>query len=377
MDNMGVNGNPYKWRNRLPADSDMFVGRTREMEQIMDRLSGTQPQCISLVGERRIGKSSLAFRMFHKIKETGNTLAIYLDCDSLPKACETENDFYRLLDDSFKEELDREPGMKKRLGITAEMPFTGNRDFRRFVGAVSREGTRVAIFLDEFEHLPGKGFADNTFFSNLRSTADTPDYSLAFVTISKTEIKELTHRAIQSSSFYNIFETMIIGLADHNSIAQLRGRGFQTGKFKLTGEEKKKIDYYAGDFPFFNQVVCAFLWEAKHREETPGWDDLEVKLLPYYETLWQGRSRSEQVLLKKLKKDNNGGDIELKALKMRGLLTRVENLYYPFSGFFGRLLEERFEVRKKDISEKEILKTTKEVLEILGSAKDLIKGKGD
>ncbi|MGD2088351.1 MAG: ATP-binding protein [Candidatus Aminicenantes bacterium] len=370
-------GNPYKWRNRLPAGSDMFFGRTREMEQIMDMLSSSQPQCVSLVGERRIGKSSLAFRLYRQIKEKQDTLAIYLDCDSLPQKCESENDFYRLLNDAFQQELDRDAGMKEQAGITGEALFTGYREFRRFVDGVSQKGIRPAIFLDEFEHLPDQGFADNRFFSNLRSIADTPDFFLAFVTISKTGIKELTHRAIQSSSFYNIFETAFIGLLDPGSIAKLRDKGFQEEKFKLTGEEKKKIGYYAGDFAFFNQVVCTFLWDAKHHGETPDWDDLEVKLLPYYETLWQGRTRGEQVLLKKLIKDNKSGDFDLKALKVRGLLTREENRYYPFSGFFARLMAERFQVRKKDISREGILKTTKEVLEVLNSAKDLIPGQGD
>lgn len=66
--------NPYKWRNKLPADSDMFFGRKREMERLMDMLSGKRPQNVSIVGERRIGKSSLAFRVFHKIKEKGDSI---------------------------------------------------------------------------------------------------------------------------------------------------------------------------------------------------------------------------------------------------------------------------------------------------------------
>lgn len=375
--NKKVSGNPYKWRGMLPANSDMFFGRTREMEHIMDILSSKQPQSVSMVGERRIGKSSLAFRLYRQIKEKQDTLAIYLDCDSLPKECESDNDFYRLLNDAFQQELDRDTGMKERAGITREELFTGYREFRRFVDGVSQKGLRVVIFLDEFEHLPDQGFADNRFFSNLRAIANTPDFSLAFVIISETGLKELTHWAIQSSSFYNIFETVFIGLMDPGSIAKLRDKGFQEEKFKLSGEEKKKIGYYAGDFAFFNQVVCAFLWNAKHHEETPDWDDLEVKLVPYYDKLWKGRSRREQVLLKKLKKYNKNIDFDLKALKVRGLLTREGNRYYPFSDFFGHLIEKRFEVGKKDIFEKGILKKTKEVLKVLSDSKYLITGNGD
>jgi hypothetical protein len=214
----------------------------------------------------------------------------------------------------------------------------------------------VVIFLDEFEHLPKKKFADNSFFSNLRALADNPEYLLAFVTISKTALKELTHKAIQSSCFYNIFDTVMVGLLDHKSIVQLRKKGFQAEKFKLSGEEMKKIGFYAGDFAFFNQVVCAFLWDAKHYEETPDWDDLEFKLLEYYDTLWADRSRNEQALLKKLKKESEVPGFEIKELKLRGLVTKSEKYYYPFSEFFGRLMVERFKkesmISKENIKEK-------------------------
>jgi AAA+ ATPase superfamily predicted ATPase len=44
----------------IPIDSDMFFGREKEMRRIEGMLSGDTPQCVSIVGERRIGKSSLA-----------------------------------------------------------------------------------------------------------------------------------------------------------------------------------------------------------------------------------------------------------------------------------------------------------------------------
>jgi eukaryotic-like serine/threonine-protein kinase len=360
-------GNLYKSRNRLPANSEMYFGRTQEMEHLIDMISANRPQSVSIVGERRIGKSSLAYRVCHKIKKKNNTIAIYLDCDELPKTCKADADFYKLLNDGFK----------KAKGVSEAVDFSDYRGLKTFVGRVSKKNMKVVIFLDEFEHLPEMTFADNSFFSNLRALADNPDYSLAFVTISKTDIKELTHihKAIQSSCFYNIFETRFIGLLDHDSINQLRRKGFNAERFALSEAEMKKIQYYAGNFAFFNQVACAFLWDTKHYEKTPDWDDLEYELLKYYETLWDGRSREEQTLLKKLKKENESNDFGLKGLKLRGLLTRGGNLYYPFSDFFGELIDEQLEVKKKDISEKGILKTTKELLDLLGSAKKLIPGK--
>ncbi|MGD2085332.1 MAG: ATP-binding protein [Candidatus Aminicenantes bacterium] len=62
--------NPYRMRKMIPIESDMFFGRENEMRRIEAMLSGEVPQCVSIIGERRIGKSSLAFRVFHRMKNT-------------------------------------------------------------------------------------------------------------------------------------------------------------------------------------------------------------------------------------------------------------------------------------------------------------------
>ncbi len=370
-----VGGNPYKHRSKLPPGSPMFFGRKREMERIMDLVSGQTPQGVSIVGERRIGKSSIAFRLFNQLKGKADTLAIYLDCDELPRDCDSAAAFYGLLNGRVKEAMES-GGKAKAVGSRKGVLFSNYREFRVSVAEATKGGFRVVIFLDEFENLPEKEFADNTFFSNLRALADKPDYALAFVTVSRTDIKELTQQAIQSSGFYNIFERVPVGLLDQKSIKELRAIGFREGGFRLSGEERKKIDYYAGRFPFFNQVACAFLWDAKHYDETPDWDDLEVQLLPYYETLWKGRSRDEQVILSALNKKSSSDSFDMKILKTRGLVQKIDQLFYPFSDFFGLLMEKkRLEVRKI-ISGEKIMNYVDKGLGIAGKGIDVAdKGK--
>ena len=80
--------NPYHMRGMIPIESDMFFGRKNEMRRIEMMLSGEVPQCVSIIGERRIGKSSLAFRLFHRMRSDDNTLAVFLDCDQLSRHCQ-------------------------------------------------------------------------------------------------------------------------------------------------------------------------------------------------------------------------------------------------------------------------------------------------
>src|SRR5689334_16874925 len=50
--------NPYLNRVAI-KDPEQFFGRTREVSKIFSRIGASRPQSISVVGERRIGKSSL------------------------------------------------------------------------------------------------------------------------------------------------------------------------------------------------------------------------------------------------------------------------------------------------------------------------------
>ena len=350
--------NPYTMKGMLPIDSEMFFGREKEMRRIEDMLTGVTPQCVSIIGERRIGKSSLAWRVFHKVKKEENTLAVFLDCGGLAEECKSKEQFFQRLNKCF---LEDNPGVEE----PGKSFFEDYSTFKNFTRSSGRKGKKTIIFLDEFEHLPDNGFADDTFFSNLRSMANNPKNLSAFVTISKTPLKELTHDSIQASTFWNIFNNKIIGLLDHRDITELRRCGFTRKKFSLTGEETGKIHYYANDFAFFNQVVCAFIWDAKMDGDDLDWDRLETEIYEYYEKMWQGRSKEEQKLLKSLKsKDNN---ILLKEIRTRGIVRKEKEYYLPFSDYFSHLIKDTLEIERESFGDKagKVLDTALKVKKVM------------
>jgi|GEM_PF-1642756 len=383
--------NPYFLRVKIPIESDMFFGRERDMRRIGYLLCGETPQCVSIIGERRIGKSSLANRVFHRLCTASGsagaypTRAVYLDCDGIPQDCLSKNDFFQWLNQKFLAAAAEVPLHHPDGRVPTVKPakthknlFADYPSFKAFIADSGRKGIKTVIFLDEFEHLPfdekkkTHPFADDTFFSNLRAMANDPLHRLAFVSLSKTNLKELTHRSIQSSGFWNIFQEKPLGLLDAESIAALRRVGFAREGFSLTAGEIGKIHYYAGDFPFLNQVVCGFLWDARRGKEEPDWDGLEVELLPFYEKLWEDRSRDEQKLLKNLKGKE---DMTLKVMKSRGIIIKEGKHCRPFSGFFSYLIEKEFERRKEKLAEKESIQNLKEGLDILKKGKDVVTGK--
>jgi hypothetical protein len=355
--------NPYRARKMLPADSDMFFGRQGEMRRICDMLDGESPQCVSIIGERRIGKSSLANRILHEQKKRGDTIAVYIDCDGLPETCNSKDLFFQYLDRKFSEQA----------GKFGEVHFNSYSAFKMFIKKRGMEGLKTIIFFDEFEHLPDKVFADDTFFSNLRATANNPDNRLALVTISKTHLENLTHEAIISSEFWNIFESVYIGLLDQKSIVRLRKKGFK-GSVSLTDEELANIHYYAGDFPFFNQMACCCVWDAKKERCNVDWNRLEVKLRPHLKKIWDNRTPEEQKLLKDLNGLGTREEFILNGIITRGIVIVEEKSHIPFSGYFSTLIENVFEVRKKRLMDREIVQDIGKGANVIKKVREAIKG---
>lgn len=326
--------NPYTSKNMLPHNSDMFFGRTQEIKQIEDLLLHSErPQCVSIIGERRIGKSSLAYRVYHRVKDAENT-AVFLDCDGLTQGCDSRDDFFKIL------------------GDCADNGFSSFSSFKRFI-----------------ECLTEKAFADDTFFSNLRAIANHAYNRLAMVTISQKRLNDLTHnKAIKSSEFWNIFTSKPVGLLDDKSIIELRLFGFKINDLLVEEEELKTIGYYAGNFPFFNQIACRHLFDAKDGNLGLNKSELETELRDYYEKLWDHRTKSEQNLLKSMDKHMVKQDLLLQEMEIRGLVKMVRDFYVPFSEYFSKLISEYFKVERKLPDFEKVVERTRKVL---GVAKDV------
>jgi hypothetical protein len=108
----------------------------------------------------------------------------------------------------------------------------------------------------------------------------------------------------------------------------------------------------------------------------PAWDELEVRLSPYYKKLWEDRTVEEQKLLKKLKRKKE--EFSLKEMKSRGILIKKDKLYQPFSAYFSHLIKNNtLEKKREKIGDKEIMKNVKEVLDIVKTGKQIVTDKGE
>jgi uncharacterized protein len=86
------------------TDLRLFVGRKDELQSLITRMTGVQPVSINVVGERRIGKSSLLHHFFQTwgqyVQNANNYIVIYLSLQNL--IFQSRNGFYEEVIKGFR-----------------------------------------------------------------------------------------------------------------------------------------------------------------------------------------------------------------------------------------------------------------------------------
>ncbi len=143
--------NPYLNRVaiRRPAE---FFGRSREVAKIFSRIGASRPQSISLVGDRRIGKSSLLYHISNPevrarfLDRPESYAFVFIDLQQKRRL--TASEFFReLLTLTAKEIGDESLG---RMEPAFDSVRSLLEDFRR-------DGRRLIVLFDEFDAITAGG----------------------------------------------------------------------------------------------------------------------------------------------------------------------------------------------------------------------------
>jgi len=252
--------NPYLNRVMIKKPEDFF-GRQQETKRIFARLNATPPGSISVVGERKIGKSSLLLHLTRQaqrqkhLEQPERMVMVLLDFQQ-EKAMSMES-FVRLLMSTAGQEL------RGRVDLTGCPPtLEGVKEMVQRLGAA---GLRLAILLDEFDAVTTNPVFDLEFFSFLRFLAN--HYDVAYVTSSARDLQTLCHtREIADSPFFNIFSNMRLAVFQPDEALDLiRIPSERIGR-PLAAHADALLSM-AGRFPFFLQLACSHAVE--YLEEHP------------------------------------------------------------------------------------------------------------
>jgi len=244
--------NPFINRGVITNPEDFF-GREQEISEIITRLGAMQSS--SLVGERRIGKSSLLYHL----AQTG-----WLKIDDPAYRFL----YFDLLDARFHTAVEFFRAILQRLDLDADAVGDGkslNRNLIAFtdqIEAQEQAGRRIVLCLNEFEATfkhPAEFTED--FFDHLRSHLDRR--SFAVVTSTRTRLQDLCLDGKLNSPFYNIFTVVELGPFTDDEVKTFLAHYHQQVQF--TEDELKFINSYLDPHPLKLQIICDLVMKNRER----------------------------------------------------------------------------------------------------------------
>lgn len=253
---MAIIPNPFT--NRGPVtNAEDFFGRKDEVATILARLQSLQ--CVSIVGERRIGKSSLLYHL----AQTG---AEQLDDKRYRFVyCSLQDAHYQSLP-GFCSTILRRLGMEAD-AIAANQSANDNLiAFTDLLEAASERDERLIICLDEFEEtFKRPAEFGNGFFEHLRSQLELGKF--VFVTASCEPLQKLKLDGKLTSPFDNIFTKIELG--DFTDAEAAEFIAHYDAQVQFTDAEKKFIASYFELHPLRLRILCDQVLSNWRRQ----WDD--------------------------------------------------------------------------------------------------------
>jgi transcriptional regulator with XRE-family HTH domain len=357
----GVWNNPFTYGNPI-SDPRRFFGRAREVEQIFGRLRNEEFESSSVVGDRRIGKTSLlnyladpGVRAAHGLGP-GSYNFVYVDLQMVDKAMGPEQLWRRLL--VLMRQQCADDGITGVLADLERRERLDTFDLDELFQEVDDRGQHVVFLLDEFEHVTGNVNFGPDFYYGFRSLMI--HHKVALVTSSRLELIELCHsETVKSSPFFNIFANINLRMFSDADCQLMISRSLSGTTVQFSERDIEQVLDLAGLHPYFLQAACCMLYESHETglEEAARKaflaEHFRAEAAPHFVDYWDNSGDYEKIILtaaallertaKPLRdfslKDLNGvfsrAEPSVERLEKRGLLMSRDGRYRLVSSVLG------------------------------------------
>jgi AAA-like domain len=356
--------NPY-YNTSSIDDPNLFFNREEIVETIMNSLFSEVPQCISIVGQRKIGKSSLVRHISRPSTvrnfqfDPDNVIFVYFDCQKRGHALRSGSRFYQELLDCLREVLPSEDIRESTFSNETESRVTG-KALERSLRILHEAGFTVIILFDEFDKaISQQALVTEGFFGSLRGYTQA-NRNLGWITCTSRPLHQLFEEAFDEfgvsrvqrrseSDFFNIAPPITVRLFEIREVDVLISEPAQAQGVKFSEADKAAIRELAGNFPYFVQRCCYHLFnqylhglvslealrERTLTESMPLWEDYWQKLSAGQKrTLVDVASGAQELLPTK----------EVEVLRDASLIYQNENgLLVTFCEAFGTFVRDRLD----------------------------------
>ncbi|MFQ5594810.1 MAG: protein kinase, partial [Anaerolineae bacterium] len=341
-----------------------FFGRAQEVTNALSLVRNNQS--VSIVGPRRIGKTSFLLHISHPEVMAQHGLPadehifVFIDCEGLSRL--DQAGFYRVILEDTEDQL-----LDQGIDVEVHIPDTPTyRQFERTLRKLNRQGLKFIYLLDEFELMSENHNLDADFFSGLRGLSARHD--VCYVTASQAHLLELSYaEGVLGSPFFNIFAVQRLGLFSQDEALQLIHGPSQTAGVPFSDAMADFILDLAGPHPLFLNITCfhtfplppstssgqALVGGGPGRGSDPSEDQLQVvqrkvlgELEGHFRYYWSKLDDGEKETLASLEQiaQDETARVMARRLEQHGLVVRDDGGYRhlstAFAGFVGRQVAE-------------------------------------
>jgi hypothetical protein len=308
---------------------DQFVGRTESLNYICNRL-GNQLQSVSIVANRRMGKTSLLNYIIQQHKELfpPDYTWAFVYMDMMDSRTHTLPGVMRMMRRSISQCLDRDLWPERydgNLAIMAEM-----------FEELAETETRLVLCLDEWESIMAYPEMDS-FIEQLRASGSLS--TIGMVVSTAHELSELTHSGELTSPFYNIFEATYLGVMPPVEWKAIVQQAYRRSRRQVDHRELALIGALAGGHPYLTQVAGSLVWAARKNK----WSRADIyrrynlKAKPFFSNLWSRQTEAQKRALRESLGISGHRPVARDVwdgLKLRGVLKENEEIFCkPFADF--------------------------------------------
>jgi hypothetical protein len=323
--------NPFFHRGPI-RQRDYFSNRQHEVGQALGLLRSLQN--VALVGQRRIGKTSLLFQLANPAIHSDHGLSpatylfVYLDGEELTEL--DDGEIRSVMAEELAAALEAAGHPKPDLALP-EGPLE-YRTFRHVVRRLTQQGLKLVFCFDEFEGLGANPRLGPGFFSGLRGL--TGQLDVAYVTASRTPIHTLAYAQPEtlSSPFFNTFAPLYLGLFSDKDAQGLVEMLANKASVTFAPDLVHLIVELAGPHPLLLQIAGFHTFEAWRQRAglLEEGDDAEIQYhfcaeaQPHYEYYWRHLTAEEQYTLATLPLAQHSQEQRrnLRSLEQQCLVTR-------------------------------------------------------
>lgn len=262
-----------------PIQEDRLVGRQKEIAQITDRLESNVS--LSIIGQRRVGKTSLIINAIQTLKrKSPSSTIVSCDLSPFPKITNFFDYILEELSELISENNELPHNFEKHLNAV-EDDYEAYRRFRRSLKVLKKAGFNTQIVIDEFDSI--RRFENATqIIQWLREIIDKGfETGTSIVFISRRSLYSIESQIADVSNLDGVCEKFYIKPLDDNGLREMVERHNEI--WNVDEENFKRLCWYTGGHPYLAEMILCQAWDEKSISQVE--ENFVCDIFEFYEHL--------------------------------------------------------------------------------------------